>query len=187
MNRRQAILLTSAAAAAGLRPRGGRAAGATDAWQFHFTSLEGDPMPFSRWRGKVLLVVNTASFCGFTPQYKGLVSVWRDYRDKGLVVVGVPSTDFRQEYSDAGKIKDFCEATYGVDFPMTEPLHVVGPEADPFYKWAASVTGHRVGWNFNKYLVGRDGQIITWMPSTLEPTSRQARQAIEAALSARAS
>lgn len=186
MNRRQAILLTSAAAATGLAPRRGSAteAGAKDAWQFSFTSLEGDPMPFSRWRGKVLLVVNTASFCGFTPQYKGLVSVWQDYRDKGLIVVGVPSTDFRQEYEDSGKIKDFCEATYGVDFPMTEPLHVVGPDADSFFKWAASATGHRVGWNFNKYLFGRDGQIVTWMPSSLKPTSRRARAAIEAALSA---
>ena len=186
MNRRQAILLTSAVAATGLALRGNRApaAGAEDAWQFTFTSLEGDPMPFSRWRGKVLLVANTASFCAFTPQYEELVAVWQDYRDNGLVVVGVPSTDFRQEYKEAGKIKDFCELTYGVDFPMTEPLHVVGPDADPFFKWAAAETGHRVGWNFNKYLVGRDGQIIAWMPSRLKPTSHHARAAIEAALAA---
>lgn len=184
MNRRQAIITTSAALS--LAPLAVRAAATKDAWQFDFTSLEGRPMPFSQWRGKVLLVVNTASFCAFTPQYKDLVAVWDDYRDKGLVVVGAPSDDFRQEYKDSGKIKDFCELTYGVDFPMTEPLHVVGAKADPFFKWAAAETGHTVGWNFNKYLVGRDGQIITWMPSTIRPTSRQARAAIETALAAKA-
>ena len=96
MNRRQAILLTSAVAVAGLASRGdwAAAAEATDAWQFTFTSLEGDPMPFSRWRGKVLLVANTASFCSFTPQYEELVAVWQDYRDHGLIVVGVPRPTF---------------------------------------------------------------------------------------------
>ena len=89
-------------------------------------------MPFSRWRGKVLLVVNTASFCAFTPQYEEPVAVWQDYRYNGLVVVGVPSTDFRQEYKEVGKIKDFCELTYGVDFPMTEPLHVRRSVRRPF-------------------------------------------------------
>lgn len=185
MNRRQAILTTFGAAVPNLVPLASLAAGDRDAWHFTFTSLEGDPMPLSLWHGKVLLVVNTASFCGFTPQYKGLVSVWQEYRDKGLVVIGVPSTDFRQEYKDSGKIKDFCEVTYGVDFPMTEPLHVVGADSHPFFKWAEAETGHRVGWNFNKYLVGRDGQIITWMPSSLEPTSRQASAVIEAALAAK--
>jgi glutathione peroxidase len=99
--------LTSAVAAAGLAPRGNpaTAADAKDAWQFTFTSREGHPMPFSRWRGKVLLVANTASFCSFTPQYEELVAVWQDYRDNGLVVVGVPSTDFRQEYAEDGKIR----------------------------------------------------------------------------------
>ncbi|WP_424929705.1 glutathione peroxidase [Amaricoccus tamworthensis] len=185
MNRRQAMLLTASAAAC-LAPKmnGVMAAGPTDAWQFSFTSLEGTEMPFETWRGKVLLVVNTASFCGFTSQYEGLVSVWQDYRDDGLVVVGVPSGDFRQEYEDTAKIKDFCELTFGVDFPMTAPLHVKGPDADPFYKWAAAETGKRVTWNFNKYLVGRDGRIKTWMPSRLEPDSVEARAVIEEALAA---
>lgn len=186
MNRRQAIALSASAAAFGLTAQTApvRAAGAKDAWQFSFTSIEGAPMPLSDWRGKVLLVVNTASFCGFTRQYEGLVTLWQEYRDRGLIVVGAPSTDFQQEYEESSEIKDFCEFTYGVDFPLTEPLHVVGSQADPFFKWAAAETGHRVRWNFNKYLIGRDGRIVTWMPSRLEPTSPEARKAIEQALAA---
>jgi len=183
MNRRQFNAAAAAAAVAIALPAAARA---ETAWDFTFEALEGGKMPLAQWRGKVILVVNTASFCGFTPQYRDLVQVWHDYRERGLVVVGVPSTDFRQEFDNAGKIKEFCEANYGVDFPMTTPVHVVGPEAHPFYQWAAAVTGERVRWNFNKYLVGRDGKIITWMPSSLTPTSPKARAAIEAALAATA-
>lgn len=181
MNRRQFGAISAAAAAMMALPGAARA---ETAWDFAFEALEGGPMPLAQWRGKVLLVVNTASFCGFTPQYRDLVQVWQDYQDRGLIVIGSPSTDFRQEYDEAGKIKDFCELTYGVDFPMTAPVHVVGPDAHPFFKWAAAETGQRVRWNFNKYLVGRDGQIVTWMPSSLKPTARKARAAIEAALAA---
>lgn len=181
MNRRQFGAILAAAAAMMALPRAARA---ETAWDFTFEALEGGPMPLAQWRGKVLFVVNTASFCGFTPQYADLVQVWQDYRDRGLVVIGAPSNDFRQEYEEAGKIKHFCELTYGVDFPMTAPVHVVGEAAHPFFKWAAAETGQRVRWNFNKYLVGRNGRIVTWMPSTLKPTSRKARAAIEAALAA---
>ncbi|SHF31925.1 glutathione peroxidase [Ruegeria intermedia] len=180
-NRRTMLQLIAGAGAIALVPATARA---QTAWDFTFEALEGGAMPLSQWRGKVLLVVNTASFCGFTPQYRDLVQVWQDYRDRGLVVIGAPSTDFRQEYDEAGKIKDFCELTYGVDFPMTAPVHVVGAAAHPFFKWAAAESGQRVRWNFNKYLIGRDGRIITWMPSTLKPTARKARAAIEAALAA---
>lgn len=181
MNRRNFTLLALATLAAPIPAR------AKTAWDFRFTSLEGEPMPLSRWRGQVLLVVNTASFCGFTPQYKDLVEVWQDYRDRGLVVIGAPSTDFRQEYEEAGKIKEFCELTYGVDFPMTEPVHVRGRQAHPFFAWAAEETGEPVRWNFNKYLVGRDGRVRAWMPSSVRPTSRKARALIEAVLAEPAS
>ncbi len=185
MNRRDAMLGGAAfGAAAVLSGPVAAANNARRAWDFTFTSLDGMPMPLSQWQGKVLLVVNTASFCGFTPQYEGLVSLWQDYRDRGLIVIGAPSTDFRQEYDEASEIKDFCEFTYGVDFPLTAPVHVIGREADPFFKWAAAETGHRVRWNFNKYLIGRDGQVISWMSSRTEPTSAQMRDAIEAALAA---
>lgn len=183
MNRRQFGALAAGAIVVMVLPVTARA---ETAWDFTFEALGGAAMPLAQWRGKVLLVVNTASFCGYTPQYRDLVQVWRDYRDRGLVVIGVPSTDFRQEYIDAGMIKNFCEVNYGVDFPMTKPVHVVGADAHPFFKWAAAVTGQRVTWNFNKYLVGRDGRIITWMPSTLNPSSPKARGAIEAALVATA-
>lgn len=158
----------------------------TRAFDFDFVSLEGDPMPLSQWSGKVLLVVNTASFCGFTSQYAGLVDVWRDYRDAGLVVIGAPSNDFRQEMKEAEKIKSFCELTYGVDFPMTEPVHVVGERANPFFKWALAQSGRAVTWNFNKYLIGRDGSLVTWMPSSMRPTSTRARNLIETALAVQA-
>lgn len=179
MNRRQFGLICAAATAITALPRLARAEGA---WDYTFEALEGGPMPLSQWRGKVLLVVNTASFCGFTPQYADLVEVWQDYRDRGLEVIGVPSNDFQQEYDEASKIKDFCELTYGVDFPMSSPVHVRGEQAHPFFKWAAAETGQRVRWNFNKYLVGRDGRIVAWMPSRLQLTTHESRVAIEAAL-----
>ena len=181
MNRRQFGVISAAAAVMTTLPQLARA---QTAWDFTFEALEGGPMPLSQWRGKVLLIVNTASFCGYTRQYADLVEVWQDYRDQGLVVIGAPSTDFRQEYEEADKIKDFCELTYGVDFPMTAPVHVVDEAAHPFFSWAAAETDQRVRWNFNKYLIGRDGRIVTWMPSSLEPTARRARAAIDAALAA---
>lgn len=181
MNRRQSGSISAAATAINALPSAARA---ETAWDFAFEALQGGPMPLAQWRGRVLLVVNTASFCGFTPQYRGLVEVWRDYRDRGPVVIGAPSTDFRQEFDEAGEIKDFCELTHGVDFPMAMPVHVVGERAHPFFAWAAAETGLRVRWNFNKYLVGRDGLIVTRMPSKLKPTARKARAAIEAALAA---
>lgn len=125
---------------------------------------------------------STASFCGFTPQYRDLVRVWADYRDRGLVVLGLPSDDFAQEYDEAGQIKEFCELTYGVDFPMTAPVHVRGGAAHPFFHWARAQTGHGVDWNFNKYLIGRDGRARAWMPSRQRPTAITTRAQIEQAL-----
>lgn len=152
------------------------------AWDFDFEALEGGPLPMAQWRGQVVLAVNTASFCGFTPQYRDLVRVWADYRDRGLVVLGLPSDDFAQEYDEAGQIKEFCELTYGVDFPMTAPVHVRGAAAHPFFHWARAQTGHGVDWNFNKYLIGRDGRARAWMPSRQRPTAITTRARIEQAL-----
>ena len=177
ITRRGAIaLVTSAIVLAG------SPALAESAWDFGFEALEGGTLPMSRFRGKVVLVVNTASFCGFTPQYRDLVQVWNAYRDRGLIVLGVPSNDFAQEYDDPGKIKDFCELTYGFDFPMTTPAHVRGARAPPFFRWAREQTGHPVRWNFNKYLIGRDGRVMAWMPSRMRPTDERARALIEQAL-----
>jgi glutathione peroxidase len=180
------------AMSAALAPSVGAVADAVErtAYDFAFDRLEGGPMPLSQWRGKALLVVNTASLCGFTPQYAALEKVWARYRDRGLVVVGVPSNDFGgQEPGKAGEIKEFCETTFGIDFPLAAKSEVVGPGAHPFYRWAADVlgSGRAPQWNFHKYLVGRDGRLINAFPSATAPDSTTVTQAIEAALSAKTS
>ena len=113
-----------------------------NAFSFAFESIEGQPMPLDQYQGKALLVVNTASLCGFTPQYEGLQSLWEEYKDKGLVVIGVPSNNFgKQEPEGEEKIKDFCETNFGIDFPMTSKEDVKGENAHPFYEWANSQSG----------------------------------------------
>ena len=155
------------------------------AHDFTFTSIDGQPLPLKSYAGKAVLVVNTASFCGFTPQYKGLEAVWRKYRDRGLVVLGVPSNDFgEQEPGSAAEIKQFCETTYQVDFPLTDKQHVVGAVAHPFYKWIAAELGEDAAprWNFHKYLIAPDGSLAGAWPSRITPESPEVTQAIEGAL-----
>src|SRR3954466_10722322 len=120
----------------------GPAAAAGNAYDYQFTTIDGKPMPMSQYKGKTVLVVNTASQCGFTPQYKGLEALSQSYKDKGLVVFGVPSNDFGgQEPGSNSDIKKFCEANYDVDFPLAEKVEVTGTSAHPFYKWAAAEKG----------------------------------------------
>ena len=131
-----------------------------NAHDFNFKSIDGDPMPLSKFQGKVVLVVNTASQCGFTRQYGGLVELWNKFKNEGLVVLAVPSNDFGgQEPGTSEEIKTFCEVTFGVDFPMTEKVSVSGNQAHPFYKWAKEELGRRARprWNFHKYVVGKNG------------------------------
>src|SRR5271169_5695492 len=112
------------------------------AYDFSFRSIDGDPLPLAGYRGKPVLVVNTASFCGFTPQYKDLEALWRRYRERGLVVIGVPSNDFgQQEPGSASEIKQFCEGHYAVDFPLTDKVEVIGANAHPFFRWIAAELG----------------------------------------------
>ena len=163
------------------------AAGPAIAFEHAFEAIEGGPMPLSRWRGKVLLVVNTASFCGFTPQYEGLQALWERYEGKGLVVIGVPSNDFgAQEPKSESDILGFCKGAYNVTFPLTTKQLVKGPQAHAFYRWASEVLGpaNAPRWNFHKYLVGRDGRLIAGYGSQVEPLSPQLIKAIEAALRA---
>lgn len=163
-------------------------AGPQSAFQITTKTIDGKPMPWSQFKGKVLLVVNTASFCGFTPQYEGLQKLQDDYAAKGFTVIGVPSGDFGdQEYDDAGKIKDFCEATYRVKFPMTEKSVVKGAKAAPFYRWAADTLGKdkAPAWNFHKYLVGRDGKLIASFPSKVTPQSPELVGALSEAIAAK--
>ena len=158
---------------------------AASAHHFTFTAIEGDPLPFAQFAGKAVLVVNTASQCGFTPQYSELAALWARFRDKGLVVLAVPSNDFGgQEPGNEAEIKEFCEVNYGIDFPMTDKEHVKGADAHPFYKWAASHFGplSKPRWNFHKYLVAPDGQLAGWFSSITSPTSDKVVRAIEAQL-----
>ncbi|MBA8680623.1 glutathione peroxidase [Stenotrophomonas tumulicola] len=138
-----------------------------------------------RYHGRVLLVVNTASKCGFTPQYEGLEALQKAYSGRGLSVLGFPSNDFKgQEPGDEKQIQEFCTLTYGVKFPMFEKVHVVGDDATPLYKALASATGVAPGWNFHKYLVGRDGKVIAQFPSKVKPDDKELVAAIERALAA---
>lgn len=163
-------------------------AGPQSAFQFTTKTIDGKPMPWAQYKGKVLLVVNTASFCGFTPQFEGLQKLQDEYAPKGFTVIGVPSGDFGdQEYKDGKQIKDFCEATYRVKFPMTEKAVVKGPGAAPFYRWASSTLGadKTPGWNFHKYLVGRDGKLIAAFPSKVTPQAPELVAAVDKAIAAK--
>lgn len=156
------------------------------AYDYTFQRLMGgEAMPLSEFKGKVLLVVNTASKCGFTGQYEGLQKLYDRYHDKGLIVIGVPSNDFgAQESGSAEEIAEFCKLNYGVTFPMAAKEVVSGDQAHPFYRWARATLGFGTGpkWNFHKYLVNRNGMVIDYFNSTTSPDSSSLIKAIEAAL-----
>ncbi len=153
---------------------------------FDFTSIDSKPMPFAQFKGKAVLVVNTASQCGYTPQYKGLQALWDQYRDKDAVVLGVPSNDFGgQEPGSEGEIKEFCETVFGVNFPMTAKYQVIGGDAHPFYQWARQALGDKAvpKWNFHKILIGPDGTAVDAFPSNVEPQSPVITSRIDALIS----
>lgn len=155
------------------------------AWDFSFQSIDGKPMPLSAFKGNVLLVVNVASFCGFTPQYKGLQALHDKYGAQGLTVIGVPSNDFgQQEPKAAGEIKEFCQGTYGITFPLAGKEMVSGDTPHPFYAWAREQLGwiNAPKWNFHKYLVGRDGRLVTSFFSTTAPDAGRLVSAVEVEL-----
>jgi glutathione peroxidase len=158
------------------------------AFDFDFRSLEGGDLALDQYRGKTVLVVNVASECGFTPQYRGLQKLWQDYRDRGLVILGVPSNDFgAQEPGSATEIQQFCELNYGVDFPLTEKVAVTGAGAHPLYKWFEFKLGDdgRPRWNFHKYLIAPDGQVVGGFSSRVAPDDAKLIKAIEAHLPAK--
>jgi glutathione peroxidase len=162
------------------------AAATGDAYDFEFAALDGGKLPLSAWRGHPVLIVNTASFCGYTPQYRDLEALWQRYRDRGLIVLGVPSNDFgQQEPGTPTEIKAFCETNYSVDFPLTEKYRVVGAAAHPFYRWVAAALGEGAAprWNFHKYLIGPDGQLAGTWPSQVRPTDTAITAEIDGMLS----
>jgi glutathione peroxidase len=154
------------------------------AYAFSFAALAGDDIRLSDYAGRPLLVVNTASLCGFTPQYAGLQELWTEFGDRGLMIVGVPSNDFGgQEPGGAVEIAETAQHQYGITFPMTAKAVVQGPNAHPFYKWAAQARPKDVPrWNFHKYLIGRDGTIADVFASTVEPTDTRVKTAIARAI-----
>jgi glutathione peroxidase len=156
-----------------------------DVYGYSFTSIDGKPMPLDAYRGKVLLIVNTASKCGFTKQYAGLQKLYQSYKDKGLVVLGVPSNDFgHQEPGTAPEIKKFCETNFNITFPLTDKVDVVGDNAHPFFKAVREEQGYlaQPHWNFYKYLISRDGHLVSWFASTTTPDSPELVKAVEAEL-----
>lgn len=155
------------------------------AYDFSFTSITGEELPLARFRGKPVLVVNTASECGFTPQYAELQELWERYKGKGLVVIAVPSDDFGgQEPGTDAEIKAFCETRYGVDFLLASKEHVKGGQAHPFYAWAREAKGALAApkWNFHKYLIAPDGRLDEWYASTTSPLADKVTGRIDALL-----
>lgn len=149
---------------------------------FSFTNVTGEELPLEQFKDKVLMVVNTASHCGFTGQYEGLQNLYKKYSEQGLVIIAVPSGDFGgQEFDDNGKIKEFCETKFAIGFELTEKEKITGDDAHPFYKYAAEKLGFgtRPKWNFHKYLVDKNGGIVDYYNSTTSPESEKVKERIE--------
>ena len=152
---------------------------------FTFPSIDGGEIHLDAWKGQPVLVVNTASLCGFTYQYDGLQALYDRYREAGLVVLAVPSNDFKQELATGEKVKQFCAMNFNLDLPMTMLSTVKGPDAHPFYAWVQDQTGFAPDWNFNKVLIGPDGQVQATWRSTTKPESARITSAVEASLTDR--
>ena len=151
------------------------------AYDFHFDGIDGNPIKLSDFKNKVIVVVNVASRCGYTPQYEGLQNLWSNYKEKSLVIIGVPTNNFKQEPGSNKEIKDFCETNFGINFPMSEKTDVIGSNAHPFYKWAKSDYG--IGaipkWNFHKIIIAKNGKISDTFASFTKPSSKKFLDAIE--------
>ncbi|MGB7219589.1 MAG: glutathione peroxidase [Vicinamibacterales bacterium] len=176
-------ILTAAASAGAQR---GASGSAPSFYDLQTTTLLGKPADLGAYRGKVTLVVNVASFCGFTPQYQGLEKIHRELGGKGFAVLGFPSNDFgEQEPGSPQEIADFCRRTYDVTFPMFAKVQTVpGPEQSPIYTFLMGASGRLPAWNFSKYLIGKDGRVIAFFPSDVTPEAPQLRNAITKALAA---
>ncbi|MEQ6249405.1 glutathione peroxidase [Sulfitobacter sp. HNIBRBA3233] len=147
-----------------------------------FASIDGGEIRLRDYSGQPVLVVNTASQCAFTRQYDGLQALYDRYRDAGLVVLAIPSDDFNQELDTAAEVKEFCEINFNLDLPMTDMTHVRGPRAHGFYRDVAAQTGFVPRWNFNKVLIGTEGEIIQTWGSSVRPMSQAITAEIEKAL-----
>ena len=154
-------------------------------FDFNIKSIEGNEIYLKDFKNSVILLVNTASYCGFTKQYDGLQEIYQKYKDKGLIVIGVPSNSFNQELETNEEVKNFCEAKFGISFPMTQKEIVRGENAHPFYKWAKESygTGSIPKWNFHKIIIDKNGKVFDTFASMTNPTSKKFIKSIEKALS----
>ena len=152
------------------------------AYDFHFLDLDGEKIDLSEFKGSVLVVINVASQCGFTKQYEDMQKIWEDYKNKNVVVLGVPSNDFgQQEPGSSEDIKNFCEAKFGITFPMTEKVKVKGDEAHPFYIWAKENHGRSAipKWNFHKIIINKEGKVADTFSSITNPSSNKFKKSLE--------
>ena len=151
------------------------------AHEFNFERIEGGILNLNDYRNKVIVVVNVASRCGFTNQYEDLQTLWTNYKDKNLVVVGVPTNNFKQEPGSNKDIKDFCETNFNINFPMTEKMDVIGKNAHPFFKWTKENHGRSAvpKWNFHKIIIGKDGKVADTFTSITKPSSKKFIDLIE--------
>jgi len=183
IDRRQLLTISGAGALAALGPHRAQATAMSrvTAYAFTFKGLDGAEIPLASYAGHPILLVNTASLCGYTPQYTGLQALWTRYRAQGLLVLGVPSNDFGgQEPGGAREIIKTAHEEYHVSFPLTEKVAVKGADAHPFYKWAAAARPLEAPrWNFHKYLIGRDGRLKAAFTSAVEPNDPRLIVAVE--------
>ena len=152
------------------------------AHEFNFKSIDGGKIDLQNYKEKVIVVVNVASRCGFTPQYEDLQNLWTNYKDKNLVVIGVPTNNFKQEPGSNKDIKDFCETNFNISFPMTEKIDVIGNNAHPFFKWAKENHGKSAipKWNFHKIIISKNGKVADTFASITKPSSKRFIDLIEA-------
>ena len=150
-------------------------------YDFEFNSIDGNKIKLSNFKNKVLVIVNVASRCGYTPQYEDLQILWSNYKNKNLIVIGVPTNNFKQEPGNNKEIKNFCETNFGINFPMTEKTNVIGKDAHPFYKWAKKNHGIAAipKWNFHKIIIGKNGKVVDTFASFTKPTSDKFLDIIE--------
>jgi len=151
------------------------------AYEYEFNGIDGNKIKLEDFKDKVIVIVNVASRCGYTPQYEDLQVLWSNYKERNLVVIGVPTNNFKQEPGSNKQIKDFCETNFGINFPMTEKINVIGNDAHPFYKWAKQ--NHGIGaipkWNFHKIIIGKNGKVADTFASFTKPSSKKFLKLIE--------
>ena len=153
----------------------------TLAYNYSFSGIDGKEIRLDKFQGKVIVIVNVASRCGYTPQYEDLQKLWTNYKNKNLVVIGVPTNNFKQEPGSNQEIKNFCETNFGINFPLAEKNNVIGKNAHPFYKWAKDNHGISAipKWNFHKIIIGKNGKVAGTFASFTKPSSKKFLNLIE--------